>query len=149
MVRPTGVERHPDIQEMRATRERAGSMPIAQVTEGLSIVAGLYLAISPWIVGFSGLTRLTVNNLITGLALAVLAMGFASAYGRTYGLSWIAPVIGLWTIIAPFVMRSATTSTVWNNVVIGAIILLLGLGAMAFGMSRRQPHKFGGNGHRH
>ncbi|GAA1265382.1 SPW repeat protein [Sphaerisporangium rubeum] len=148
MVRPTGMERHPDIQEMRATRERAGSMPVAQVTEGLNIVSGLYLAISPWIVGFSGFSRLAVNNLITGLALAVLAMGFASAYGRTYGLSWIAPVIGLWTIIAPFVLRSVSASTVWSNVVIGTIILLLGLGAMAFGMMRRKPQRFGGDGHR-
>lgn len=148
MVRPTGMERHPDIQEMRATRERAGSMPVAQVTEGLNIVSGLYLAISPWIVGFSGFSRLAVNNLITGLALAVLAMGFASAYGRTYGLSWIAPVIGVWTIIAPFVLRSVSASTVWSNVVIGAIILLLGLGAMGIGMMRRKPQRFGGDGHR-
>ncbi|WP_268895712.1 SPW repeat protein [Nocardia sp. CY41] len=48
---------------------------------------GLYLAISPWVVGFDGLSTLTVNNLVCGIALAMVALGFASVYGRTHGTS--------------------------------------------------------------
>jgi hypothetical protein len=109
----------------------------AQATDGATLLAGLYLAISPWVVGFNGLSRLTVSNLVTGIALAALGLGFASAYGRTYGLSWIAPIIGIWTIVSPWIVRSATTSTIWNNVVTGAVILLLGLGAVAVGARLR------------
>ncbi|WP_214411663.1 SPW repeat protein [Sphaerisporangium fuscum] len=138
MTRPTGLEAHPDIVEMRAKYERAGSSMVAQVIDGLTLLAGLYLAISPWVVGFNGLSRLSVSNLVTGLALAALALGFASAYGRTYGLTWIAPILGVWTIISPWVIRSHTTGSIWNNVITGIVILLLGLGAMAVG-NRSMP----------
>ncbi|MEV7011037.1 SPW repeat protein [Streptosporangium sp. NPDC051022] len=127
---------HPDIAELRAKYELASEAPTAKVIAGLAFLSGLYLAISPWVVGFNNrFPTLTGNNLITGIALAVLALGFASAYGRTHGIVWVAPLIGVWTIIAPWVVSGgvATASTIWSNVVVGAIILLLGLG-MAFPM---------------
>jgi SPW repeat len=138
MSRPTGLEAHPDIVAMRAKYERASSSTAAQVIDGLTLLAGLYLAISPWVVGFNGLSRLAVSNMVTGLALAALALGFASAYGRTYGLTWIAPILGIWTILSPWIIRSYTTGSIWNNVITGIIILLLGLGAMAVG-NRKMP----------
>ena len=133
MTGPTGLDTHPDILALRAKYERASWSPAAQAIDGLTLLAGLYLAISPWVVGFSGLQRITVSNLVTGLFLAALGMGFATAFGRTFGLTWIAPVIGVWTIVSPWVVGSATTATLWSNVVIGVVILLLGLGAMAVG----------------
>ncbi|MEV7969519.1 SPW repeat protein [Sphaerisporangium sp. NPDC088356] len=138
MTRPTGLEAHPDIVAMRAKYERAGSSTAAQVIDGLTLLAGLYLAISPWVVGFNGLSRLAVSNMVTGLALAALALGFASAFGRTYGLTWIVPILGVWTILSPWIIRSHTTGSIWNNVITGIIILLLGLGAMAVG-TRKMP----------
>ncbi|MCW2898597.1 MAG: repeat protein [Streptosporangiaceae bacterium] len=137
MTRPSGLERHPDILEMREKYERAASSPVAQAVAGLTLLAGLYLAISPWVVGFYGLTRLTVSNLVTGIALAALALGLASAYGRTHGLSWIAPIIGVWTIVSPWLMHSGMRGTIWNNVVTGAVIVLLGAGAVAVGLRQR------------
>ncbi|MFC6084594.1 SPW repeat protein [Sphaerisporangium aureirubrum] len=138
MTRPTGLETHPDIMEMRAKYERASCSAGAQAIDGMTLLAGLYLAISPWVVGFNGNSRMAVNNLVVGLFLAALGLGFASAYGRTYGLTWLAPVLGVWTILSPWILRSATTGTIWNNVVTGVIILLLGLGAMAVG-TRQMP----------
>jgi hypothetical protein len=142
MIRPAGLEQHPDLIEMRERYERAGSSAAAQGIDGLSLLAGLWLAISPWVVGFNGLSRISVSNLITGLALAALAMAFAVAFGRTYGLSWIAAIIGIWTIIVPWITGSATTSTIWTNVVTGVIIFLLGMGAVA--VSARKMPTMGG-----
>ncbi|MEU8876871.1 SPW repeat protein [Streptomyces javensis] len=55
------VEEHPDLMELSARYERAATTPQARAVEGLTLLAGLYLAISPWVVGFSaataGLTR--------------------------------------------------------------------------------------------
>ncbi|MBC6462826.1 SPW repeat protein [Actinomadura sp. HBU206391] len=142
MTRPTGLERHPDILELRDRYERASCTPAAQAADGLTMLSGLYLAISPWVVGFHSLSRLSVSNLVTGLALAALGLGLASAYGRMHGLSWMAPLIGVWTIIAPWIMHSATRASIWSNVVTGIVILLAGLGAMAVGMrQRRRPEK--------
>ncbi|GAA3154370.1 hypothetical protein GCM10020001_092520 [Nonomuraea salmonea] len=99
------MERHPDIISMREKYDVAAAKPAVQLADGLTLVAGLFLALSPWIIGFTGITSLTMNNLITGLAVAVLALGFSSAYGRTHGIAWVAPLIGLWTILAPWLIR--------------------------------------------
>lgn len=49
----------------------------------------------------------------------------------------VAPVLGVWTVIAPWVVNGgvATTATIVSNVVVGLIAVLLGLGAMSLGMS--------------
>jgi SPW repeat len=135
-----GIDQHPDIVELRARYERAAATPLAQLAEGLAFLTGLYLAISPWVVGFNAMRSITVNDLITGIALAALAGGLASAYGRTYGMAWLAPVVGIWTIIAPWVIRGgvATTATIANNVATGAVAVVAGLAAMSIAaISRR------------
>ncbi|MCW2943887.1 MAG: repeat protein [Actinoallomurus sp.] len=135
----TGMEHHPDIAALRDRYEIAAENPVAHVVDGFMFLTGLYLAISPWVVGFSNLRNLTVNNLIVGIALALLAVGLASAHGRTHGVTWVAPLIGVWAIIAPWVMSGhvATTRTIWNNVVTGAVAIALGVGAMSVGAMRR------------
>jgi len=124
---------HPDIVEMRERYDLAASRPGMQVVDGLTLLSGLYLALSPWIVGFTDRQGITINNLVTGLVVAALALGFGVAFGRTHGLTWVLPLLGIWTIIAPFVIRGdqSTTGSVWSNVVIGIIITALGLAALA------------------
>ncbi|MEU7769163.1 SPW repeat protein [Nocardia sp. NPDC049190] len=138
MSSETMMSRHPDIVELRENYERASEAPDAQAVNGLLFLTGLYIAISPWVVGFNGFSTLTANNLIVGTALATLALGFASVYGRTHGIVWAAPLLGLWTILAPWIVSGDvdTTSTIWNNVIAGAIAVLLGLGSMVLGISR-------------
>jgi hypothetical protein len=129
---------HPDIAELRAKYEAAAETPSARAVKGLTFLAGLYLAVSPWVVGFNHFTTLTANDLIAGIALAVLAFGSVFAYSRTRGIVWVAPLVGVWTIIAPWVVSGhfATTATLWSNIVTGVIAVLLGLGAMSLGMDR-------------
>ena len=124
MTHPADIERHPDLVSMRARYEIAAESRVAQLAEGLTLLSGIYLAISPWIVGFASLGTITMNNLITGLVVSALALGFSSAFGRTHGIAWVPAVLGAWTIIAPWVIRGdvATTRTVWNNVLVGALI---------------------------
>jgi hypothetical protein len=137
------MDTHPDIMELRARYERAAATPLAQFADGLVFLTGLYLAISPWVAGFAGLRSLAVNDLITGVALALVGAGLASAYGRTHGMAWVAPIIGIWTIIAPWVIHggiagTATTGTIASNVAVGAVAVVAGLAAMSVGtLSRR------------
>ena len=139
MAAPTHrIEEHPDIAAMRMPYERVAETRTTQITEGLALLAGVYLAISPWVVGFTELSTITFNNLVTGIAVALLALGFASAFGRTHGLAWVVPLIGVWTIVSPWVVSGEvnTTEVVVNNVITGAVIVLLGLLTVAFGMRR-------------
>ena len=48
----TRIEQHPDIAALRMRYDEAAETPTAQVTDGIGVLAGLYLAISPWIIGF-------------------------------------------------------------------------------------------------
>jgi len=135
-----GLTGRSDVAEQRETYDRAGSNAPSQIGDGLTLLAGLYLAISPWVVGFNGFRNLTINNLIVGLAVVALAMGLASAFGRTYGVSWLVPLLGIWTILAPWVIRGrpATTDTVWNNLVTGAVIAVCSFAAMAAALLQRK-----------
>ncbi|MFV2116983.1 SPW repeat protein [Streptomyces sp. Act-28] len=132
------IEHHPDVAEMRARFERAASTPRGQALEALAFLTGVYLAASPWIAGFSGLTALAVSNLILGIAYALCMGGLGSAYERTHAMAWCALAIGAFTIISPWLVAGNvdTTRSVWNNVVVGTLALLLGA-AMAVAGGRR------------
>jgi hypothetical protein len=134
MVRPVAdLEEHPDIVELRARYDRVAETPTAHITDGALVLAGLYLALSPWVLGFAPAERdLSVNNLICGLAVAALATGFATAYGRTHGLAWLPVVLGAWTFVAPWVILGGYVSggAIANNIVIGLVTIVLGLMAM-------------------
>lgn len=138
-----GMEQHPDIAELRARYERASETRPAHVVHGLIFLSGLYLAISPWVIGFNNQHTGTVNNLITGIAVALLALALASAYGRTHGIAWVIPVIGVWTIISHWVVHGwpASAGTLASNVAVGFLILLLGLAALAVGMRPQRERR--------
>ncbi|MCD0481139.1 SPW repeat protein [Streptacidiphilus sp. ASG 303] len=144
------MEHHPDIMEMRARYEQAASTPRAQGIEALGLVTGLYLALSPWITGFNGLTTLTVCNLVAGIAYALLMCGFGPAFERTHGMAWGAALIGVWTIISPWVVSGNvdTTKTIVNNVVTGAVALLLALASGVLAGGRRGSGRAGSMRHR-
>lgn len=130
------IDTHPDLMALRGRYAEASAKPMAGLIEGLCLLTGLYLAISPWVVNFAGFTNLKFSNVITGIALAVLAMGFGSVLERTVGLGWVAIAIGVWTIVAPWAIAgpdASTTHTIVNNAIVGGIACLLGLATMGLG----------------
>lgn len=135
----TAIEQHPDILALRAGYERAAESMTVQSTFGLALLAGVYAAISPWVVGFDAATRLTVNNLIMGIAVAVMAIGFGWALDRTHGMAWTLPVLGVWLIISPWVIAgmSPSANMIWSNVCVGGVVTALGLSAAYFGVKAR------------
>ena len=130
---PMGMEHHPDIVELREHYERVTSTPTAQGIEALAVLAGLFLAISPWVVGFTNFSTLTVNNLVLGLAFAALMGGYGTAYERTHARAWAATLIGVWCMIAPWVVSGNVDirRTITTNLITGGIMLLLGLAAIS------------------
>jgi hypothetical protein len=129
------IDDHPDIVSLRERYAKVGDTAATGMLESLCVMAGLYLAISPWVVGFQDFTGLRISNLVTGLALAVLGLGFGSALERTHNLSWCALAIGVWTIVAPWAVSGNfdTTKTIVNNAIVGGVICLLALATMGMG----------------
>jgi len=142
MYSPTEpIERHPDLMAMRVASENAATKPAAQAVECLSLLAGLFLAISPWVIGFQDVSpALTVSNLITGLALVVLALGYGPAFERTHAMGAAAALIGVWTMIAPWVIYNSPRSDRLevSNLATGACIILFALLTMGTDMAGKR-----------
>ncbi|GAB3126661.1 SPW repeat protein [Streptomyces calidiresistens] len=121
---------HPDMSEMQARYSRVlGGRDVALV-DGPVFLAGLYCAVSPWVVDAIGVGQpdLIVHNLVLGLAIALVALGFTLAPARMYGLSWAMCAIGAWLIISPWVVGTdPSAAVIWNNILVGAVVLVLGL----------------------
>ncbi|RFC70215.1 SPW repeat protein [Streptomyces sp. AcE210] len=125
----TDLSSHPDVSEMRDRYARVlGGRDVALMDAPVFLI-GLYCAISPWVVHYSAnQPQLATHNLIMGIAIGVLAVGFAVTPTRMYGLSWAMCVMGAWMIIAPWVVGSGPDlGVILNNVIIGGLIVLLGL----------------------
>ncbi len=135
----SSIDHHPDLLALRARYERVAESMSAHVTFGLALLTGLYVAASPWIVGFSGTQSLATSDLIVGIAVAFLSYGFATTLDRAHGLTWTLPVLGLWVIVSTWILPGVTLTSgmIWSNVVAGVLLAFLGFNATYFGMRTR------------
>ncbi|MFD5730043.1 MULTISPECIES: SPW repeat protein [unclassified Streptomyces] len=120
---------HPDVSEMSDRYARVmGGRDVALVDAPVFLV-GLYCAVSPWVLHFTASqSALVTHNLVMGIAIAVLGLGFTAMPQRMYGLSWAICAMGAWMIISPWVVGSSPdTGVILNNVIIGGLTALLGL----------------------
>lgn len=139
MSEQMSIGTHPDLVSLRARYESASETIGGMVIGGTTFLAGLFLAASPWVVGFSDQDPMLFNDLIVGVAVAILGLGLTSAFDRVHRLAWTVPVLGLWTIVSPWVVQTgdfARSDNEWTNVVTGAVLLLTGLALTAMTFSR-------------
>ncbi|MHA5054601.1 SPW repeat protein [Streptomyces sp. SD15] len=122
------ISTHPDVSEMRDRYARmVGGRDVALV-DGPVFLLGLYCAVSPWILHYTtSQPALVTHNLIMGIAIALLALGFTRAPERMYGLSWAICAMGAWMIISPWVVgTNPDTGVVLNSIIIGVLAVVLG-----------------------
>jgi hypothetical protein len=114
---------------MRARYARVlGGRDVALV-DGPVFLLGLYCAASPWIVHYTtSQPPLVIHNLIVGIAIGLLAIGFTTTPERMYGLSWAMCAMGVWMIISPWIVGdNPDAGVIWNNIIIGALAVVLGM----------------------
>ncbi|MER6105905.1 SPW repeat protein [Streptomyces sp. NPDC001832] len=130
------IASHPDVTEMRDRYARMlGGRDVALVDAPVFLI-GLYCAISPWVINFTASQpRLATHNLIMGIAIAALGLGFTVMPERMYGLSWAICAMGAWVIISTWVVGSSPgLGVTLNNVIIGGLTVLLGLACVGVSM---------------
>ena len=95
-----------------------------------SFALGLWLALSPWIVGYTEHESATGNAVFLGLALA-LGCHFEAAFDEE-APEWINLAAGLWLVIAPFVLgfTEAHIATA-NSIAVGSLIAVLACSALS------------------
>lgn len=132
------IEQHPDVAMMRQRYDQIAETPVAQSADGLTFLAGLYLAMSPWVVGFTDHSAMTASNLITGIAIAVCALGFVAAYSHMHGIAWVPVILGAWAIVSPWLVSGSTpdADVITSNIITGALCIVFTLALMSTGMRR-------------
>src|SRR2546423_6495501 len=88
----------------------------------LNVIAGLWLLISPFVLGFSALQAATWDTAVVGVVVLLLAWTRAANPDRYIGLSWVNLLLGIWLIISPFVLAYSTSPhATWNDVILGIV----------------------------
>lgn len=114
---------------------RAGSV--------LNLLAGLWLLISPFALGYS-VTAAITNGVVTGIIVAILAIVGLALPSQSWS-RWINLLAGIWLIIAAFVFSYVSAGVVWNNAILGILVIAFAgwsLNAVSV-QHEHQHHHFG------
>jgi VIT1/CCC1 family predicted Fe2+/Mn2+ transporter len=94
---------------------------------GVNIVLGAWMVIASFVLGYSGTAIAVWNDIIVGVVILILAWSRVANPDRMTAESWINAILGLWLIVAPFVLGfSAVTAAMWNSIIIGVVVAVLG-----------------------
>jgi SPW repeat len=94
---------------------------------GLNVLAGIWLIIAPWVLGYSQ-SDPRWNDVVFGIIVGVLALIRVSGAYRADWLSWINALIGIWLIVAAFTIDQSSVAA-WNDIILGIIVFLLAVGS--------------------
>ena len=98
--------------------------------DGAGFSLGLWLAISPWVIGFSDEQAATANAAVVGIALAVVSLLEVGISEVADG--WLNVASGLWLVASPIVLGfGASAPAAINAVVIGVLVTLSAAWAMS------------------
>jgi hypothetical protein len=99
--------------------------PTVRWTSGLNALLGLWLIVAPFALGYLE-PAARWNDILVGIVIASLAA--LRAFGRPAApaWSWTNVALGVWLLIAPFLLSYNTSAALWNDVVVGLIVVVLG-----------------------
>jgi hypothetical protein len=94
----------------------------AHAQDWVNLVCAVLLFISPWILAFSGDVMATRAAWITGVVVAIFAVAALMQFAEWE--EWISALLGVWMIVAPWVVGFASIGlAVAAFVVLGIVVL--------------------------
>ncbi len=106
----------------------------------VTFVCGIWLIIAPFVLRY-GTRAASTEDVILGILIA--AFSFAAAYMLGSGLGWLVFLLGIWVLIAPWVIGYAGAAPIArnNDVILGILTIVFGLvRAAARARTRREVH---------
>src|SRR5262249_46702280 len=86
---------------------------------GFNVVLGMWIIISPFVLGFARFPTARWNDIAVGIAVALLAM----SSGHRLNI-----ILGAWLILSPFALGFARVQTLlWNNIILGALVMIVAI----------------------
>ena len=94
----------------------------------LNIIAGIWLIIAPFILGYANIAGALWSDIIVGAAVIIFALVRSTGDPHTTWASWANLVLGIWLIIAPFAIGySAISAALWNVIILGIAVVVFAL----------------------
>jgi hypothetical protein len=94
----------------------------ARLCDVANLVLGAFLFFSPWMFGFDA-GKVSQNAHIAGIVIAVLAIAALAAFAVWE--EWLNLIVGLWTLVSPWVLGFQGTTAMTVCVIIGAAVAIL------------------------
>jgi hypothetical protein len=95
-----------------------------KVVDVVSIVAGAFLFLAPWLFGFAAETGASWNAWIAGLAIAIVGIWTLASF-HTWE-EWVNLALGLWTLVSPWLLGfAAMGSALAVHVVVGGLVAVI------------------------
>jgi hypothetical protein len=94
----------------------------AKLCDVANLILGAILFFSPWIFGFDA-GRASENAHIAGIVIAALAIAALAAFAVWE--EWLNLIVGLWTLVSPWVLGFQGTTAMTVHVVIGIAVAIL------------------------
>ncbi len=98
-----------------------------------NLILGLWLVLSPWLLGFSGTPAAMWNALIIGVVVGLMAL--LHLRDGPMWEEWVNVVLGVWLILSPWILGfSGMANAMWNAVIVGLLV-----GVLALSVTREKP----------
>lgn len=95
-----------------------------------SFALGLWLAVSPWALGYANVEAATANAAFVGLAIALGSHFEVSFDDNT--VEWFNMAAGLWLVLAPFLLGfGAEALATVNSIAVGTLVAALASSALS------------------
>src|SRR3982074_1505535 len=109
----------------------------ARLCDVANLILGAILFLSPWMFGFDG-GRASENANIAGIAIAALAIAALAAFAIWE--EWLNLIVGLWTLVSPWVLGFQGTTAMTIHIIVGAAVAILA--AIELWMMSQIPPRF-------
>lgn len=105
------------------------SMKVKHWQDPVSVIAGAWLAVSPWVFSYQMESQPMWNAVIVGILMALIAL--YALFQVSAWEEWLNFVLAAWLIASPWVLGfSAHTAAMLNAVIVGALVVVLSLWAL-------------------
>lgn len=92
-----------------------------QWQDTVNVLLSIWLFISPWVLGYSGVGVQAWNAWIVAVIVFVLSAASLTQFQKWE--EWINVLLGIWLIISPWILRFGAGSKATSNAVIVGIII--------------------------
>jgi hypothetical protein len=94
----------------------------ARLCDAANLILGMLLFFSPWVFGFDA-GKASGNANIAGIIIAVLAIAALAEFAVWE--EWLNLLVGLWTLVSPWLLGFQGTRAMIVHVIIGAAVAVL------------------------